>query len=801
MEAVYLREFQRRSQPCGQWLLCHEDFQSWLQSCQPRAIWIAGSPGCGKTVLSTSIIETIRQQVANLPEHVPAMFYCDKGEENYTSLVTILGSFIAQILAQQINFRDCIFAAYHRAQKYGRSKISIADQPMAILKDLICCLKKVYIVVDGLDELRDSSAIAESLKRLTEETTNVQLIWLSRDLPVLGIQLNSLLKIVLTPAVMSGDIDNYISAQLQDFPFEDLTIRDRIFEKLSSNANGMFLWVHLMLRTLRTATSPQEINELLCDLPIGINVIYSSILDKLAKEPLRRRMIAKRVLLWVCCSARPLHWNELASVLALDQAREQMVELKKPFKYAVLELCCPLIEYLPQSDTFRPIHLSVREFLLGPVDHHAEASTSQFLVDEQRAHHEIVHVCLAYQFWQNVQEPMNTSTTAFPFLEYATLFWCHHLSNSPYDSILMGRITGFLSLKLRRQMWILRFLLWQWSIFPLQYIMMHQRLLKNWIAQGSNSNVSDDLLDWIVDVQELLFSDSIGFEAGEPGNILSNLISKVSYFNKLMVIRDLSRECTMSGKLAKCEGWLVDALGLQQRRLGSEHVSVVWLINSLGIVYDQQQKPELSIRTHEQALAIQESTLGTDHLETIWTVNELGRMFRHLGDFAQAEQMHLTALERLRKILHPDDLQIAWTMNTLGRTYRRQRRFEEAIYLHTQALAIQQKALGQTHPHTLWATMDVAACYLEQERFKESVELYQKALDGRMQVLGPKHADTLWAMNDLGIVLQKLGEIEAAISLQQKALLGQTELLGSQHKHTVWTRGILAEMEEIKQGL
>jgi tetratricopeptide (TPR) repeat protein len=313
-----------------------------------------------------------------------------------------------------------------------------------------------------------------------------------------------------------------------------------------------------------------------------------------------------------------------------------------------------------------------------------------------------------------------------------------------YNSALHRQITDFLASKYCRQSWILRLLFRQSSTYPLQHIFKQKELIKDWIHQDPQKMVQNCFLDWIQDNQEIFIRDrSLLKSRGRNNQFLDNLMSNISYFDKLMFIWDLSREYTMGGRLAEEERWLTDALDVQRLRFGQESISTAWLINSLGIVYDQQQRVELSAKTQEQALAIQEVNLGPDHLETIWTVNELGRIYRHLGHLERAELMHLQCLQRLRTVLHSDDSQIAGALNTLARTYRKQARFTEAICLHNEALVIQKKLLVDMHPHYLWAVMDVAACYREQGRLEKSAEMYRKALDGRVDVLGVNHADTL----------------------------------------------------------
>jgi tetratricopeptide (TPR) repeat protein len=802
MEEIRSRESQRRTQPCGEWLLRHEVFQAWLQS-QHRAIWISGSPGSGKTVLSTCIIDTVRDHIESDPKQVLAFFFCDKSDEHCQSALSILTSIIGQVLAQLDDIPNHVYTAYNIAVRYGRSKISTSDQPATILKDLALSFDKLYVLVDGLDELKDAPTLIETIKGLVNSATMIHVLFLSRKISALSSRLSEFPKIDVTSDVVSSDINNYVSRELAELPIGDPELQDQVFQRLSQSANGMFLWASLMIQTLKLATSLHEIMEVLSDLPLGLDTTYSSILNKLAKEPPRRRALAKRILFLICSSARPLHWIELESALAFEKSHADLVESKKPFKSMVLELGNSLIEYLPANDLFRLTHLSVREFLhSSPDDHTLDEGGREFFIQEEVGHSELAEICLVYQIRYGSHNLLRIDATAFPFLEYSTLFWCHHTCHALFKADLERRVVEFLTPRLQRQIWILRLLIWQSSTFPLQYLMKLQKLLQDWIAQGQNTLCHDATIDWIQDIPSVLLCDgdsSFGDQGQSPHddlNFLKKQMPQISYFEKLMVIRDLSREYTMRGTLLDGEQWLTDALNDQRVRHGFSHISTVWLMNSLGIIYDQQQRVSLSAETQESALAIQTSVLGPDHLETIWTVNELGRIYRHLNDLDKAESMHQRALTVLRDVLHPQDSQIAWTLNTLARTRRKQRRFDEAISLHNQALDIQRTVLGESHPHTLWATMDKAACYYGQRRLRESADLYRKALQGREKVLGPRHADTLWAVNDLGLVLAELGQMDAARRLQERALSGQTEILGRDHPHTMWTRDVLERLNE-----
>ena len=83
-----------------------------------------------------------------------------------------------------------------------------------------------------------------------------------------------------------------------------------------------------------------------------------------------------------------------------------------------------------------------------------------------------------------------------------------------------------------------------------------------------------------------------------------------------------------------------------------------WLLNSLGILYDQQGKTKLAKDLQSRALKIQEESLPQNHLDVVLTINELRRIARHLGEYRKAESLHLKALQVLESMFSEDDLHI-----------------------------------------------------------------------------------------------------------------------------------------------
>ncbi|KAK6508348.1 hypothetical protein TWF506_010442 [Arthrobotrys conoides] len=797
----FARESQRRVESSGHWLLKHQVYQDWLTSSETRLLRVIGCPGSGKTVLSTTIIENLQAQHPKIlarPNQIPtctAYFYCSKSTDQSQVTAVILCGLIKQILPRFEQLPTCVIDCYKKSCAAGRSSLSTADDPEALIKSIAQEFGSLYIVVDGLDEVSEPDVTIATLVKLTRTIPNIQTVLLSRE--IFEMTSNNMVSypiIKLDGLNTSEDVNRFIQSRLdaikardpaKDFPPEVLT-------QISQKANGMFLWAKLMMDSLRRAYSVEDALEIVSSTPEKLDEFYDQIMMRLIAGPAsseKMRKLARRVVMLMCAASRPLRWTELVCML---NTAEEGVRPVKMFQSTILDACSPLIEQQPGTDVIRFVHLSVREFFLDANKAtHLSIHTTGFPFLEVDAHMEVAKICLNYLLDPNADDKWRrilTGGTEIPSLqEYASKFWGSHIIRSTYDEKLSMKMHVYLSKQSRRMTWIASQLFRESSGFPLQHLIKMQKQLHEWDVgtNSANDKVKKERLDWIQDVGRVLIDiDSTDVNSKD----LASGKSRITYFEKLMVIRDLSREYTIRQRLDEGEMWMQEALQKRQDKYGEEHISTVWLLNSLGIIYDQQHRVELSAKTHERALKIQEKELGSKHLETVWTINELGRVYRHLKRYDDAVNMHLKAFGVLKELEPNNHLQLAWTLNTLARAYRKQGSTDKSLECHREAIDYQKVSLGEEHPHVLWATADIGRCYRDKMELERSAYYHRICLEGRKKVLGMDHADTLWATNDLGLVLSEDGHMEEARKLHEVALEGQTRLLGENHPHTVWSR-------------
>ncbi|KAK6349035.1 hypothetical protein TWF730_009795 [Orbilia blumenaviensis] len=796
----FTRESSRRVKQSGQWLLKHQTYKKLLRSSEKRLLRVLGSPGSGKTVLSTTIIEDLQSQnlkIPTAPNHSAAFtayFYCSKSDQGQETLVILCG-LIKQILSQFEELPECVTECYKKSCAAGRPSLTAADGPETLLETIVQKLGSLYIVVDGIDEVAEPQQTVAALLKLTKTNPNVKTILLSRDIFEMNSNdISSYPVIKLDGLNTSEDVNRFIKDRLNNMRMREAAkdLPPEIFTQISQKADGMFLWAKLMMDSLNSAMSVHDALDIVSSTPSQLDGFYDQVMMRLmTKSTSQPKMvnIARRVIMLMCAASRPLSWSELECMLNTEKTG---IKTAKIFQSTILDACNPLIEYVPKTGVLRFVHLSVREFFLNAsnvTDPDLRISSTGFPFLEHDAHKKVADICLTYLLESDPDQPsrQRPTQTNMPLLEYASTYWGFHILRSEYDNILSEQMHKYLSKQSRRKTWISKQLFRESSGFPLQKLINMQKELHKWdIGSSSGSDtVKNERLDWIQDVGRALVDiDSTETNAKD----FASGKSQITYFEKLMVIRDLSREYTIRQRLKEGEKWMLDALHKRQNKFGEEHISTVWLLNSLGIIYDQQHRVELSAEIHEKALKIQETALGPNHLETVWTINELGRVYRHLKRYDDAVNMHLRAFEVLKKLLPENDLQLAWTLNTLARAYRKQGSIAESLECHRKAIDIQKVSLGEKHPHVLWATADIGRCYRDRKDLEKSAYYHRVCLEGRKEVLGLDHPDTLWAMNDLGLVLSEDGYKEEAKELHETALEGQTRLLGESHPHTVWSR-------------
>lgn len=120
----------------------------------------------------------------------------------------------------------------------------------------------------------------------------------------------------------SADIVRYIGNSIRKsstLKRVSAKLRDEIVEKLSTGAQGMFMWVDLMLQVLLKKKSESAIWKSLDEAPKGLKEMLRHVLESFSLDSTEEDAeYLNELLAWTTCTQRPLELGELDAILRLQ---------------------------------------------------------------------------------------------------------------------------------------------------------------------------------------------------------------------------------------------------------------------------------------------------------------------------------------------------------------------------------------------------------------------------------------------------------------------------------------------------
>jgi predicted ATPase len=144
----YHKASSQRQEGTGLWFLQRDVFQKW-QTEQHSFVWLHGIPGCGKTILSSTIINYLEK---TYPEQILLYFYFDFNDSSKQTLENVVRSLIGQLYRKRTEthtFLDSLFSSHENGQRQPS-----CESLCKVLSQMLDEAKEVYIVLDALDECR-----------------------------------------------------------------------------------------------------------------------------------------------------------------------------------------------------------------------------------------------------------------------------------------------------------------------------------------------------------------------------------------------------------------------------------------------------------------------------------------------------------------------------------------------------------------------------------------------------------------------------------------------------------------------
>ncbi|KAK0652521.1 hypothetical protein B0T16DRAFT_505053 [Cercophora newfieldiana] len=435
----YVRALGVHHEGTSEWFFDEPKFRSWLgrsipqQDAPPHTFGtnVHGNPGAGKTVLASSIIDSLKSG------------YDGQGQGAFTGRVyyyffefhSVVGnraisayrSILSQILwvnQDNTNILDR-FSFAMRSKSQGQR-----DAPESVLTDLlkICLDADDLIVVDGVDECVDGDVFHNTIADISKLSPGLRVLLLSR-VNVARLNHSTLpeMRLALPKTSISRDI---CSAELANLfysgtlPQSALGLSESLANRLTDGADGMFLWARLLMSFIRSPflTTRQRLEVInSVNLPESLEEMYQRIFSLIVQAGQTSSQLASKVLFWLTFSIVPMSSRQIQHALAADRSAADNSELDptSEFETTAVMACAGLVErrHIGGPDAHRSgtsglflIHQSLREYIERytqqslSMDH--SASPSRILPDPQSARLQVVSCCLRQLLYHTDRRPL-----------------------------------------------------------------------------------------------------------------------------------------------------------------------------------------------------------------------------------------------------------------------------------------------------------------------------------------------------------------------------------------------------------
>jgi NACHT domain len=210
-------------------------------------MWLHGIPGCGKSVLSSTILDDLFQFCQSQEGYVAAYFYFSFSDPQKQARELMIRSIIAQLIQRRSmipNSLDTLFSLYPK-----NSQQASIEAYLRALRDLIQDFPRVYLVLDALDECGNRTELTDILTTIAEgKIDTLHLLVTSRKERDIERSLEDLVEekcmISLRSQVVDKDVQLYIRERLcNDKDLQkwrkDRELQDEIENTLLNGAHGM----------------------------------------------------------------------------------------------------------------------------------------------------------------------------------------------------------------------------------------------------------------------------------------------------------------------------------------------------------------------------------------------------------------------------------------------------------------------------------------------------------------------------------------------------------------------------------
>lgn len=351
------------------WALKTPEFASWNSGHQHNLLWINGSPGKGKTMLTMGIIEMLvpQSKTGSYPRTV-AYFFCQRTDPRLRSGTSVLRGLLYCLVMECPAIVKHIQGRWEAAGRALFDDINSFYALSEIIREIAqdSSLPGITFIIDALDECEDELPQILDLIVSMEASSRIKWLVSSRCHPEIESRLKqakgSSLDLEINAKQVANAVDNFTeekTAALARAKKYDENLYLTVLKHLKTRAEGSFLWVSHLCDTLEKAPRRKTIN-ILEAFPISLQTAYHQGWTQIQQmndgEDLK---LCIHILGSMVASRQPLRLADVASLARLPAGFAKDTESIKE----LVQLCGSFL--IIRGDIVDFVHSSARSYLGG----------------------------------------------------------------------------------------------------------------------------------------------------------------------------------------------------------------------------------------------------------------------------------------------------------------------------------------------------------------------------------------------------------------------------------------------------
>ncbi|KAF5332805.1 hypothetical protein D9611_005252 [Ephemerocybe angulata] len=435
------RRHSRQQHNTGTWLIATFEFGEFVKQ-KGIVVWATGLPGSGKTILASISVEHLEATFSGRPD-VAILYAFLRYSEKHT-LLQIIAGLLSQLVSSHAVALTHILPTYQRAKKH-RDELSCSEAVRA-LKVIVSLFSDTYIVIDGLDEVDDTTKdgllrVLTSLQAHILVTCRPLELFMHRHTPQ---------ALHIPVQAQTRDIEVYVTERIREGTKLEAILKanpavsDSFTRLIKEKSQGMFLLARLQMElVLEKCTTIGSLLKALETLPTGVNDMYQVTMNRINSQSEEDASIANRTFIWLLHARGPLSPEDVQHALTFSYQdlvfhEENLVSIPM-----LLSICCGLVtvEVEKETDYSTQEFMNTLPFIGFPHPHSLLAVTSVACVEPSLA---------AFVSTLDSRLPLhpdlpNHSALGMPLLKYALHHWGHHTKVCELQGISIPFIQSFLS--------------------------------------------------------------------------------------------------------------------------------------------------------------------------------------------------------------------------------------------------------------------------------------------------------------------------------------------------------------------